>query len=98
MKVIDMHCDTIGGLFHLKEGGKPQSLRRNSGHIDLERLRESHYLLQNFAMFIPLGSCGDPWEAVCAMYRYYLEELERNRDILAPVLRYEDIGDRKSVV
>ena len=23
MKVIDMHCDTIGGLFHLKEGGKP---------------------------------------------------------------------------
>ena len=43
-------------------------------------------------MFIPLGSCGDPWEAVCAMYRYYLEELERNRDILAPVLRYEDIG------
>ena len=92
MKVIDMHCDTIGGLFHLKEEGKPQSLRRNSGHIDLERLRESHYLLQNFAMFIPLGRCGDPWEAVCAMYRYYLEELERNRDILAPVLRYEDIG------
>lgn len=92
MKVIDMHCDTIGGLFHLKEEGKPQSLRHNSGHIDLERLRENHYLLQNFAMFIPLGSCGDPWEAVCAMYRYYLEELERNRDILAPVLRYEDIG------
>ena len=92
MKVIDMHCDTIGGLFHLKEEGKPQSLRHNSGHIDLERLGENHYLLQNFAMFIPLGSCGDPWEAVCAMYRYYLEELERNRDILAPVLRYEDIG------
>lgn len=92
MKVIDMHCDTIGELFHLKEAGEAQPLRRNSRHIDLERLRESHYLVQNFAMFISLGGCDDPWEQVCAMYRYYREELERNQDILAPALRYEDIG------
>lgn len=92
MKVIDMHCDTIGELFRLKEAGEAQPLRRNSRHIDLERLRESHYLIQNFAMFIPLRDGNDPWEQVCAMHRYYLEELERNQDILAPVLRYEDIG------
>lgn len=94
MKIIDMHCDTIGELFHRKEAGEGenQSLRQNKGHIDLERLMGSHYLLQNFAMFIHLGDCGDPWEQVCAMYRYYLEELERNQDILAPVLCYEDIA------
>lgn len=92
MKVIDMHCDTVGELFRLKEEGEAQSLRENSGHIDLLRLRGSHYLLQNFAMFIPLNQCEDPWEQVCAMHRYYEEELERNQDILAPVLHFGDIA------
>lgn len=94
MKILDMHCDTIGSLFALKERGEAQgqSLRRNSGHVDLTRLRESHYLIQNFAMFVPLSECDDPWEQVCAMHRYYREELERNQDILAPVLCYQDIA------
>lgn len=96
MKVIDMHCDTIGELFRLKTQGKGQSLRENQGHIDLLRLQESHYLLQNFAMFIPLNQCEDPWEQVCAMYQYYREELERNQDILAPVLRFEDIQNNQT--
>ena len=92
MKVIDMHCDTIGELFRLREEGRPGSLRENAGHIDLLRLRKSRYLLQNFAMFIPLNQCHDPWEQVCAMYGYYREELERNRDILAPVYGFGDIA------
>lgn len=92
MKVIDMHCDTIGELFRLREEGRPGSLRENAGHIDLLRLRKSRYLLQNFAMFIPLNQCRDPWEQVCAMYGYYREELERNRDILAPVYGFGDIA------
>ena len=98
MKIIDMHCDTIGSLFALKERGEAQeqSLRRNSGHVDLTRLRESHYLIQNFAMFVPLSECNDPWEQVCAMYRYYQEELERNQDILAPVLCYQDIAQNEA--
>ena len=98
MKIIDMHCDTIGSLFALKERGEAQarSLRRNSGHIDLMRLRESHYLIQNFAMFVPLSGCDDPWERVCAMYRCYQEELERNQDILAPVFCYRDIAQNEA--
>lgn len=96
MKIIDMHCDTVGELFQQREMGKSCDLRRNEGHIDLERLRESHYLIQNFAMFIPLNGCGDPWEQVCAMHRYYTEELERNRDILAPVYSYADIAENEA--
>ncbi|MCI9336068.1 MAG: membrane dipeptidase [Lachnospiraceae bacterium] len=96
MKVIDMHCDTVGALFRLRGEGKAGSLRENSGHIDLLRLKESHYLLQNFAMFIPLNRCDAPWEQVCAMYGYYKEELERNQDILAPVLRFGDIAENEA--
>lgn len=91
MKVIDMHCDTIYTLLNRKEKGKPEELRRNGLHIDLMRMRESHYLVQNFALFVELNKNGDPWERVCALYRQYQEELERNRDILAPVFCYADI-------
>lgn len=92
MKVIDMHCDTICKLLCLKEQGKPESLRQNDRHIDLLRMRESHYLIQNFAMFVELDCDGDPWERVCGLYRHYREELERNSDILAQVLCFEDIA------
>ena len=92
MKVIDMHCDTIYKLLCLKDQGKPEALRRNDHHLDLLRMRDSHYMLQNFAMFVELDCDGDPWERVCRLYQHYQMELERNRDILAPVLCYEDIA------
>ena len=92
MKVIDMHCDTISELLMRKENGNQEELRRNSLHIDLQRMRESRYLLQNFALFVPLEEGRDPWERVCALYGHYQEELERNRDILAPVLTFPDIA------
>lgn len=96
MKVIDMHCDTIYELFNRKEKGEPEELRQNGLHIDLMRMRKSHYLVQNFAMFVKLNDGQDPWERVCALYRHYREELEKNRDILAPVLRYADIAKNEA--
>ncbi len=92
MKVIDMHCDTVYKLLCLEEQGKAEELRRNGRHLDLQRMRDSHYLLQNFALFVELDCDGDPWERVCKLYRYYKKELERNQDILAPVLCYADIA------
>lgn len=92
MKVIDMHCDTISELFSLKQRGKPEALRRNGRHMDLLRMKESRYLVQNFALFVMLEKAEDPWEYVCSLYRHYQEELEKNRDILAPVLRFSDIA------
>ena len=92
MKVVDMHCDTIYELLSLREQGKSEELRQNNLHLDLMRMRDSCYLLQNFAMFVQLDRDGDPWERVCRMHRYYREELEHNRDMIAPVLCYEDIA------
>lgn len=95
MKIIDMHCDTLSELLGRKEKGKQEELRRNSLHVDLMRMRESHYLLQNFAMFVMLEGFGAPWERVCALHRLYQEELDKNRDILAPVLRFSDIAENE---
>ena len=96
MKIIDMHCDTIYTLLHLKERGKAEELRENSCHIDLKRMMGSHYLIQNFAMFVELDRDGDPWERVCRLHQYYQEELERNQDILAPVLLFSDIAKNEA--
>ncbi len=96
MKVADMHCDTISGLFHGKETGKPETLRRNGCHIDLMRMKESGYLIQNFALFVKLGEDRDPWEQVCCLYQCYQEELGKNQDMIAPVLSFSDIAKNEA--
>lgn len=95
MKVIDMHCDTIGELFALRQQGKAGTLRENQLHIDLKRMKGSGYMLQNFALFVQLKKVDDPWERVCRMHELYEEELEQNSDLIAPVYRFADIADNE---
>lgn len=92
MKFADMHCDTISRLFALKEEGKKEGLRENGGHVDLLRMKKGEYLLQNFALFVELERDGDPWERVCGLRALYLEEMEANADLIAPVLKFSDIA------
>ncbi len=91
MKIVDMHCDTFGKLLDQRDNGVYAALAENDGHIDLEKLRQGGYLLQNFAMYVDLAKCEDPWERVQRIYALYREELERNSDRIAPVYKYEDI-------
>ena len=105
MKIIDMHCDTMSELADAGEsvvGDRRAGLCKNSGQLDLKRMQESGYLLQNFAMFVDIGKCAPwaavdskevltPWERVCRLHEVYRQELEKNADVIAPVLCYEDI-------
>ncbi len=92
MKIVDMHCDTVSALYDKKSRGGQEELRENGGHIDLLRMKKSGYLLQNFALFVELNRDGDPWERALRLYGYYREELEKNGELLAPVLGFSDIG------
>lgn len=96
MKVVDMHCDTVSRLLSLRERGQAESLRENRGHLDLLRMRQGDYLLQNFALFVEMGSDGDPWERVCSLHRLYEEELKKNSDLIAPVLCFSDIEKNRA--
>lgn len=95
MKVLDMHCDTVSVLLELRRAGKEASLRENQGHLDLVRMKNGGYLLQNFALFVDSAKGRDPWEEVCALHALYAEELAGNADLIAPVLRYGDIGENE---
>lgn len=96
MKVVDMHCDTIGELWKAEKAGKPISLRSNSLHIDLEKMQKGDYLLQNFAMFVFLGREKDPLVNVLEMIDVYNRAMAENADLIAPVLKYEDIEKNRT--
>lgn len=101
MKIADMHCDTIERLLGIRRTGYSQhekkeakmqeDLRRNNGHLDLLGMKKSGYLLQNFALFVNLGTGRDPWEEVCALQQLFCEEMKKHSDLIAPVLSYQDI-------
>lgn len=97
MYTIDLHCDTISGLLELnrKNPVHNQVLRSNSLHIDLEKLQKSSYLLQNFALFIHLPSVKDPFEEFLIMTDLYYNELEKNKDMIAPVYSFRDIEENQ---
>ncbi len=92
MKIVDMHCDTISEIWSRRERGETVSLRENDLHVDLKRMREQGYLLQNFALFVDRGTCADPWEQLCLLEGIYRGELQRNGDWIAPVYCYDDIA------
>lgn len=96
MKVVDMHCDTIGELWKAEKAGKPISLRSNSLHIDLEKMQKGDYLLQNFAMFVFLGREKDPLVNVLEMIDVYNRAMAENADLIGPVLKYEDIEKNRA--
>ena len=91
MKVVDMHCDTIGELWKAEKDGRTLNLRENGLHIDLSRMKQGDYLLQNFAMFVFLAKVDDPLVTVLEMIDVYRRELNKNQDLIAPVYSYSDI-------
>lgn len=91
MKIVDMHCDTISALYAMERGGHPAALYENELHVDLCRMNEAGYLLQNFALFVNQRKCEDVTDLAWKMYDLYKRELDRNVDILAPMTCYADL-------
>lgn len=96
MNIIDMHCDTISELYRKRKTGSRESLYSNEGHIDIGKLKAGGALLQNFALFIHMGSVENPLEEVLQMVDLYYEELEADKESLAPVYCYADIERNRS--
>ena len=101
MFVADMHCDTISKILESRKSGdkKGQNLRKNTFHIDLEKMKQGDYLIQNFAMYINLHETENPFEECMNMIDVFYCEMEANNDLIAPAKSYKDIvknqGDGK---
>lgn len=76
MKVIDMHCDTISKLYQ-ERNQQNICLRNNPFQVDLMKMKQSGYLLQNFALFIDLGETNSPYETFLGQLSLFREEIRK---------------------
>lgn len=92
MKNIDMHCDTISEIWEARKRGEDCCLRSNSLMIDLRRLRQSRYLVQNFALFVDGKRAKNGcFAAVKELIKVFKQEMEDNADWIAEVHNVEEI-------
>ena len=91
MKIADMHGDTIYELLNRKREGKEVFLKENDLHMDLQKMKKADYLLQNFALFVGLKEDVNPYEEAKAEYTVFVEEMEKNKDLISQVVTYDDI-------
>lgn len=93
MKVVDMHCDTIGALYEAEQRGEPVSLLANGLHLDLKKMEKGDYFLQNFALFVDLGQTDEPFKTCVSMADLFYREMEKNRDRIAPVTTWKEMEE-----
>ena len=95
MIFADMHCDTITELFKKVQAGSNETLRKNTLHIDLNKLKKADYLLQNFAIFINKAKSNEPFTDCIKNINFYYNELSKNKDLILPAMNFAQIVKNK---
>lgn len=96
MYFADFHVDSLNRLYMLKSS--EESLWRNKGHIDIERLIRSNYSAEFFACFVDLGkdSIGKShYDDVLSMADILNREIDKHCDKIAFTGAYLDYEKNK---
>lgn len=78
MYVADMHCDTISKIFYHHKRGEQACLLSNNFQVDLCKLEQGGYLLQNFAIFVDIGLEAFPYQCAKDQIAVFYEEIRKN--------------------
>lgn len=103
--IFDLHCDTIKKIWADRRENKQTSLRENEYNIDLLKMKKAGYGLQCFAAYVDKGEAKalksedirykDESEYPMIMANDLIEifwnEMNKNKDIIAPVYNRKDI-------
>ncbi|MBO5372750.1 MAG: membrane dipeptidase [Lachnospiraceae bacterium] len=95
MCVADMHCDTISAIYERQKQGKHTELFKNDLQLDLQKMQKSHYLVQNFAIFVDLSNRENPYECYKNQLKVFRKEMQKNEKMIRPVKTYQDIMDNQ---
>lgn len=93
MKVVDMHCDTISELYQKRCLGTQDSLFENDLHIDLKKMQQGDYFLQNFALFTHLEWEEKPFEYVWKLIDLFYTQMEAYSDQIRVVKSWKEIEE-----
>ncbi|MCD8021754.1 MAG: membrane dipeptidase, partial [Lachnospiraceae bacterium] len=84
--IADMHCDTLSEIRHMRADGKQVRLLDSENlHVNLNKMREGGYAVQNFAAFIYMGNGRDPFEDAMELVQLFEEEMRMNAQWIRPV-------------
>ena len=90
-EVIDMHCDTI-----TRESFSSQGLFKNDLHLDLNKMNKGNYLLQTFAVFLPLNKVENPYLKAREYINTFKKEIEKNKHLISQVTTYQEVLNNKA--
>ncbi len=94
-KVFDLHCDTISAICERRQQGQRAELRQNHLKVDLEKLKDGHYGLQTFALFLDAGQEKDCFQKAKELLRLFQGEMEKNKDQISQVATYKEIEENE---
>ena len=95
MYIADMHCDTISAIDRERRKGEQVGLLSNHFQVDLKKLRQGGYLLQNFAVYVDLGDEEKPYQCAKRQVAVFKEEMAKNSDIIRQVTTVDEIYDNQ---
>lgn len=89
MKIVDMHCDTLIEAWRHPE----ENFVTGKRSVNLTLLKENQSLAQFFAIYLSRREMKtmDPYDLFHAVYGYYINMLEENKDKIRPVYSAADI-------
>lgn len=91
MRVVDMHCDTIGAIFSNPQ--KNWTLADNELHMRLDRMKKGGYFLQNFALFVAVSGGESCFEKAMAMADCFDRQMELFPDQISRVTSWKEIEE-----
>ncbi len=94
--IADMHCDTLSELRNRRKNGSAEGLQKNSLCLDLDRMREQSYTLQNFAVFVDLAGTEDPFADALEQTELFWEEIRKNEETVRAVVSYAEMERSRS--
>ncbi len=91
MYTADLHCDTISKIYHSRKRKEAVELRSNPFQVDIQKLRQGNYILQNFAVFVDLEQDGDPYQCAKDQIAVFKAEIHKNADKIRQVTSVTEI-------
>lgn len=86
--IIDLHCDTLMKLLDVPAGG---DLYQNCWNIDIQKLQHSHYLMQDFAIFVDLKKHSDAYVRYTQMKHIFDDQVQKYSKYIRQIRNYDDL-------
>ncbi len=90
MKVVDMHCDTMKEILDRRDNNFNYELKSNNLSVDIDKMKKGDYMLQVFAAYTDMEQEDSLINCMRTVDLFH-NEIEKNKDDIGLVLKYEDI-------